>query len=156
MSLYTLISFTSTVSLQFISDEESYTIILEKMYIFVMLNHLSGLLFGYILSSYIIDLVTLSSTVYLSSHLLFTKLAILFLLFLFYTVGLFCSLFLEIQERKRFNINKYAHREIKNTEKLLNQMIPSQVLRNLHHDITTTDRYFDVTIIYADICGFTS
>lgn len=35
-------------------------------------------------------------------------------------------------------------------------MIPPQVLRNLHNDITTTDRYNDVTIIYADICGFTS
>lgn len=34
-------------------------------------------------------------------------------------------------------------------------MIPPQVLRNLQNDVTTTDRYYDVTILYADICGFT-
>jgi class 3 adenylate cyclase len=35
-------------------------------------------------------------------------------------------------------------------------MVPAHVLKRLKNDITTTDRYKDVTIIFADICGFTN
>ena len=121
-----------------------------------MVNHLNGMLFGNILSCLVFDMITFLSLIHLSSHSVLAKLSSVFFVTLFYTFEAMLVLFIEVQERKRFNMNKYANREIKNTEKLLTQMIPSQVLRNLHHDITTTDRYFDVTIIYADICGFTS
>ena len=156
VTLYTLLSLISTTSIKIVTEQEVSAIVFEKMYIFIMVNHMSGLLFGYILGSCMFDLFTLYSAVFLTQHSFLTKLSVVFILSLFYGIQVISSLMIESQERKRFNINKYALQEIRNTEKLLNQMIPSQVLRNLHHDTTTTDRYLDVTIIYADICGFTS
>ncbi|OMJ80922.1 hypothetical protein SteCoe_18733 [Stentor coeruleus] len=156
MCMMSLISFVSSVSILIVDENIFSALILEKMYIFTLTSHMSGLLFGHILGAFFMDLLTFVVIIKFSPYILSLKLSLSFKLLIFYTLELFCSLFLEMQERKRYNINKFAYREIKSTEKLLNQLIPSQVLKNLHHDICTTDRYFDVTVIYADICGFTA
>ena len=62
----------------------------------------------------------------------------------------------EKQDRKTYNLNKLADKEIRNTDKLLNQMMPPSVVRNWQNDIVKTDKYTDVTIIFADIVGFTN
>lgn len=149
-------NFIVSTSINLIPGYEVHAIILEKIYLFTLMSHFHGVLFGFLLSGASIDLLSFSIIIRASPHSMFDKLSSIFFLFIYYTIELLCCLSIETQERKIFNINKFAYKEIKNTEKLLNQMIPTQVLRNLHRDITTTDRYFDVTIIYADICGFTS
>ncbi|OMJ77612.1 hypothetical protein SteCoe_22785 [Stentor coeruleus] len=156
MCVMTLLAFVSSISVTIVNDDIFSAIILEKMYIFTLTSHISGLMFGHILGAFSMDLITFAVIIKSCNHPLSLKLSLVFKLLVFYILELLCSLFLELQERKRFNINKFAYSEIKSTEKLLNQLIPTQVLKNLHHDITTTDRYFDVTIIYADICGFTA
>jgi phospholipid-transporting ATPase len=156
VSIFLLGNFIVTCSIQLKSDEDLGSIVLEKMYLFTLFCHFHGLVFGFTLTTGLLDLGTFYMVVGSSPHSLTVKLYSVFTLSLYYIIDLICCLSIEMQERKVFNINKFALKEIKNTEKLLNQMIPTQVLRNLHKDITTTDRYFDVTIIYADICGFTS
>ena len=74
---------------------------------------------------------------------------------IFFCINGIAKLFLENQAQKAYTLKKFAKNEINNTEKLLNQMMPPQVLRNLHNDITTTDKYKDVTIIYAELSNAT-
>ena len=154
--LYLLGNFIISCSLSLKPTNELTAIVLEKMFMFTLSCHFHGLVTGYTLASGLLDLGSFCMIINSSGHSLTSKLSSVFFITLYYTIDLLCCLSIEMQERKIFNINKFALKEIKNTEKLLNQMIPTQVLRNLHYDITTTDRYFDVTIIYADICGFTS
>ena len=49
-----------------------------------------------------------------------------------------------------------ATKEIKQTEKLLVQLMPAHVLENLQNDVSETDRLKNMTILFADIVGFTN
>jgi class 3 adenylate cyclase len=62
----------------------------------------------------------------------------------------------EAYDRRAYNLNKLAEREISNTDKLLKQMMPSHVVKNLKRDIALTDKYYEVTILFSDIVGFTN
>jgi phospholipid-translocating ATPase len=54
------------------------------------------------------------------------------------------------------NIKYIADKEIQKTDKLLIQMMPPHVYENLRDDKSITDKLPDVTLIYADIVGFTA
>lgn len=54
------------------------------------------------------------------------------------------------------NIKYIADKEIEKTDKLLIQMMPPHVYENLRDDKSITDKLPDVTLIYADIVGFTA
>ena len=41
------------------------------------------------------------------------------------------------------------------TENLLTQMMPTHVLENMKRGKSVTDRFANVTLLYADIVGFT-
>jgi magnesium-transporting ATPase (P-type)/class 3 adenylate cyclase len=62
----------------------------------------------------------------------------------------------ETQLRTHFNIKIIADREIEKTEKLLTQMMPPHVYESLKEDRSITDRIPEVTLLYADIVGFTN
>lgn len=49
-----------------------------------------------------------------------------------------------------------ANKELDKTEKLIKQMMPPHVVQNLKDQSSITDRVTDVTILYADIVGFTN
>jgi phospholipid-transporting ATPase len=61
----------------------------------------------------------------------------------------------EKSERKKFNLNILAKKEIKTSGALLSQMMPPHVLKNLEKGKAFTDRLINVTMIFADIVGFT-
>ena len=58
--------------------------------------------------------------------------------------------------RTYFNLRGFVEREISKTDKLLTQMMPPHVLENMRQDRTATDSFKDVTLLYADIVGFTA
>ena len=58
--------------------------------------------------------------------------------------------------RTYFNLRGFAEKEISKTDKLLTQMMPPHVLENMRQDRTATDSFKDVTLLYADIVGFTA
>ena len=49
-----------------------------------------------------------------------------------------------------------ANKELDKTEKLIKQMMPPHVVQNLKEQSTITDKISQVTVVYADIVGFTS
>ena len=53
-------------------------------------------------------------------------------------------------------LKKIEEREIEKNEKLLSQMMPKIVYERLKEDILGTDRHRSVTMIFADIVGFTN
>ncbi|CAG9334460.1 unnamed protein product [Blepharisma stoltei] len=57
--------------------------------------------------------------------------------------------------RVSYALRKAAHKESKKTENLLTEMMPSHVYFNLKEENTITDSLSDVTILYADIVGYT-
>ncbi|OMJ75673.1 hypothetical protein SteCoe_25143 [Stentor coeruleus] len=64
-----------------------------------------------------------------------------------------------IQEsRLRINsiIKQAAGKDVEKTEELLTQMMPPNALKNLQDENPTTDRLSYVTLMYADIVGFTA
>lgn len=61
----------------------------------------------------------------------------------------------ENQLRGYFNLKKLAEKEIEKTEKLLTQMMPPHALDNMKKGKSVTDRFSNVTLLYADIVGFT-
>jgi phospholipid-translocating P-type ATPase (flippase) len=62
----------------------------------------------------------------------------------------------EIHDRTNYNLNKCAAKEFAENEALLKQMIPPHVLEYLEQDKSFTDRIMSVSLIFADIVGFTA
>jgi phospholipid-translocating ATPase len=62
----------------------------------------------------------------------------------------------ERDQRAFFNLSKLAKREIEKTERLLTQMMPLHAYESLKREQWSTDRLNDVTLLYADISGFTA
>lgn len=61
----------------------------------------------------------------------------------------------EKNERTNHNLSKLAAKEIESNEALLAHMIPPHVIENLEKDIAFTDVLQSVTLLFADIVGFT-
>ncbi|CAG9312071.1 unnamed protein product [Blepharisma stoltei] len=85
---------------------------------------------------------------YLRHHIPFTV--------FFVAVSLCTSYHREDDLRTSFALEQYASKELKKTENLLTQMMPPHVYRNLKEEVANTDTIMDVTILYADIAGFTA
>lgn len=73
----------------------------------------------------------------------------------FITVHLYNLYFREKQIRININLASKAHKDLEKIEGLLTQMIPEHVFKHLKEENTVTDIFFQVTVIYADIVGFT-
>jgi phospholipid-translocating P-type ATPase (flippase) len=128
---------------------------LEIMYVIVILNHSTGASLFMVLVANIcvfvpwIVLVSFSSNVQLNvSNLL--------LVACFSGINFFAIFIQEKKNRSNFNLNFLADREIKETEKLLVQMMPPNVLEDLQNDKICTDKQKEITILFADIVGFTN
>ena len=63
---------------------------------------------------------------------------------------------IETHLRIYFNLRGIAEKEIDKTDKLLTQMMPPHVLENMRQDKAITDKLIGVTLLYADIVGFTA
>ena len=62
----------------------------------------------------------------------------------------------EKSKRAFFNLSKLAAREIEKNEQLLTQMLPLHAYEGLKDEQWVTDRLQKVTLLYADISGFTA
>ena len=154
MSVYICYTFISVVTFYYVENIYFYVVVLEVMYSNVVINYIANLPFGHVLISTICNFIHWFAVILDYKHFSVSIEATFFVL-IFMLINAIVSFTREFQDRKTYNLNKLAQREIQNTEKLLNQMMPPQVVKNLKNDITTTDKYSDVTIIFADICGFT-
>ena len=155
VSVYISYTFLSVVSMYNLTIDYFYIIVLEVMYSNVDINYIATLPFGHVLIASLCNFIHWLAVV-LDFKKYSTTIEATFFLFIFMLINAIVSFTREYKDRKTYNLNKLAQREIQNTDKLLNQMMPPQVVKNLQNDLATTDSYEKVTIIFADICGFTS
>ena len=62
----------------------------------------------------------------------------------------------EKNERKNFNLKVYAQSEINENKTFLKKLMPKHALKNLKKELYFTDRLKNITLLYADIVGFTN
>jgi magnesium-transporting ATPase (P-type)/class 3 adenylate cyclase len=127
---------------------------LEVVYIILMLNHMTGLSIKGITWFY-----PLIVAPWLSISLLVDRThgAILDIL-LTIAFGAINSLAVysrESQLRNYFNLKAFTEKDLMKTENLLVQMMPPHVLENMKNNRSITDKMHEVTLLYADIVGFT-
>ena len=78
-------------------------------------------------------------------------------LILFFSVLCLVTLYLRDKQFEAFILSKSRlNKQLERTETLLNRVLPEHVYRGLKEDQLLTDIYPDMTILYADIVGFTS
>ncbi|CAG9320536.1 unnamed protein product [Blepharisma stoltei] len=96
---------------------------------------------------YVISLVIIDIN-YLRHHILFS---------VFFVVIVISTTYLREKDLRVFYaLEEYASSELKKTEDLLTQMMPPHVYHNLKEEVANTDTFTEVTILYADIVGFTA
>ncbi|CAG9325909.1 unnamed protein product [Blepharisma stoltei] len=156
MAIYVAASYISTLSISRIGSDFFYIIVLEEMYTNVVINHISGLPFGHILIASLCSIIHWITTVILNPDEFSKSIEATFFVIIFTFINGAASYMREYNNRRNYNLSRMAQRDIQNTEKLLSQMMPPSVVKNLHNNVTTTDKYADVTMIFADIVGFTA
>mmetsp|Transcript_14802 Transcript_14802/g.2471 ORF Transcript_14802/g.2471 Transcript_14802/m.2471 type:complete len:94 (+) Transcript_14802:298-579(+) len=57
MMIYIVANIINSLQINYLEDEFMYVIVLEMMYITVILNHSSGLIFGYILTGSVFSII---------------------------------------------------------------------------------------------------
>jgi class 3 adenylate cyclase len=127
---------------------------LEIMYIIVILNHSSAASLPLVLLVNVLIfipwIVLAVGTAHQSLHLTNALMVAGFSLINFKAI--FQQ---EKNDRANYNLNLLAEKEIEASENLLKQMMPPHVLENLEKGKSVTDRLHHVTLIFADIVGFT-
>lgn len=154
MLVFTSATFSSISAISFVNDVFTYVVVLEVMYLNLMISYMSGLPFGHIVISSVFTSIGWISII-LKSYQNKYHIETVILIFVFIVINLAVSYMKEHYDRKTYNLNKLALREIENTDKLLTQMMPPQAIKNFQDEVNTTDKYSDITILYANICGFT-
>lgn len=128
---------------------------LEIMYIIVILNHTSNISFSFISLMNLGLFIAWVVVAALSSNSE-SQVANVGIVFGFAVINTSAACSREIRVRINYNLQKMAEREIKETDKLLVQMMPPHVLENMKNDKAITDKLTDVTLLFADIVGFTA
>ena len=127
----------------------------EVMYIVLLLNHASGLSFRGIvwstplmLGPYIAVLAFIQVDFGFAVNLVFV--------IGFTLINSSAVYSRETQLRNYFNLKALTEKDIGKTEKLLVHMMPPHALENMKNNRSITDTLCDVTLLYADIVGFTA
>ena len=128
---------------------------LEIMYIIVILNHSSGASIILVICA---NIVVFVPWVVLASYstAIFLNITNIVLVAVFSIINSSSIFIQERKHRRNYNLNIVAKKEIKETEKLLVHMMPRHVLEGLQNDISETDKLENITILFADIVGFTN
>ena len=156
-ALYSLMSFDIILFfvLNLFDSENTIYIYIDIMYFFfrfLQLNFCSGLLFSklFLLNMAIILIWFLKLSLY--AHVIENYL----FSFLFISCVISTKYLRESACRQSLSIQEIFKNEIDKTESLLTQMMPANALKNLQEETTNTDKLNQVTIMYADIVGFTA
>ena len=80
-----------------------------------------------------------------------------YLFSLLYVISILATKYI-LEIRVRFNLcfQDISTKEIEKTERLLTHMMPPNALKNFQQETINTDKLDQVTIMYADIVGFTA
>lgn len=138
--------------------ETTYTFALMTiniMYLILILCHVSGFsskLILWLTSPLLIIWLCFS----LLFHLSLPLISFTLLLLIFSAINTTAVFIRENQLRNYFNLKALTEKDMAKTEKLLIQMMPPHVLENMKNNKIFTDKLYDVTLLYADIVGFTS
>ena len=154
--IFSLLLMIVTVMLQlsFRFDLPQDIIGLEIMYIIVILNHCTSASLPLVLTVNILIFIpwiilsigTPNQSLHLTNALLVAGFSLINFKAIFQQ---------EKNDRANYNLNLLAEKEIEASENLLKQMMPAHVLENLEKGKSVTDRLHQVTLIFADIVGFT-
>jgi magnesium-transporting ATPase (P-type)/class 3 adenylate cyclase len=127
---------------------------LEIMFYILLICHSTGLFFRQILRGVlVVCLVWIGLIGYVDDILMHLINSIFFLGFA--TINAISVYNQESWFRYYSNLRYLAEKEIHKTDGLLIQMLPPHVVNNLKLDRQTTEKLYDVTLLYADIVGFT-
>ncbi|OMJ68370.1 hypothetical protein SteCoe_34205 [Stentor coeruleus] len=119
---------------------------------FILTTYYTGLIFSRSL------LVTIFFTIFwLTKVTIFNFIAHILWFSLFFLIITFCaSIRLEYRLKMYQKLKEAGSKELEKTEQLLTQMIPFHVLQDLQQETSVTDLLKQVTVMYADIVGFTA
>ena len=159
-----LIAFISLISLSIdfvpmMNNKELNAIIsnyvgIELMFTNLVLCHTSGLQAQYIL---LLDVFLFTPWVFLTIYTQQYKLHVsnIAITASFTAINLVAIIIREQIYSVNIYLKKRAKSEIRKTKKLLSQMMPPTALNRLQNNLSYTDTINDVTILFADIVGFT-
>jgi magnesium-transporting ATPase (P-type)/class 3 adenylate cyclase len=152
LNLVFLIEFPAFFVISFFEDQMVFIICLYFNFRFLVMNYCSGLLFNKSIVTNVIACAFWFGTIsVIDSDPLCIIQSVLFILIVLITLYIH-----EYDLRKNSIITQIASENVEKTEELLAQMVPPHVLKNLHEENMITDRFSDVTLMYADIVGFTA
>ncbi|CAG9311867.1 unnamed protein product [Blepharisma stoltei] len=135
-----------------ISEELSTEAYLFLMY-FILLQ-CTGLFFKNIFVVSLLVVIFWIISLFFSGHEFPVEEAII--VFGFTSVVQFVTFYRERNLRIFLDIENTSHKELEKIEALLTQMMPPHVFQNLREEIAITDSFNNVTVLYADIAGFTA
>ena len=145
------LSFQNSVPINFLSDH----LALEFMYVIILLTFASVAYFRVILIMNICVFVPWSVLLFKSS-INNQGVSNFVIVAGFSIINIAAWLIQNKINRKTYELQILAENEIKETEQLLTQMVPPHVLSNLENDQAITDRLENVSILFADVVGFTN
>ncbi|CAG9315347.1 unnamed protein product [Blepharisma stoltei] len=137
------------------NDVPNDYVALELLYIILILNHASNMPVSIIIWADIMIFIPWLIFAFLDSGT--TLIAANSVIIIgFIIINLYAAYSRELRLRINFNLQHLAQKEIDETNKLLVQMMPPHVLENMKQDKSITDKLNDVTLLFADIVGFTA
>lgn len=131
-------------------------ITIELFYNLIMITHVSGIFFNYAVASVVVIFIPwiVIMSIYtddialLVGHIIYVCVFILIDVLVLYNR--------ESHTRMITNLESVAKREIKQTDKLIETMMPKHVYENIKAERNVADVLPNVTMLFSDIAGFTS
>lgn len=112
MMIYILTNFINGLALYTMPDEFLYVIVLELMYTNVVINHISGLMFGFILTASVANITNWMCSSLKGADELSLRIEATFFLIIYMMINAAASYVREAQDRKTYNLTKIAHKTI--------------------------------------------
>ena len=127
----------------------------EIIYCFLLLNIVTGVSFRVLMAVNFLVLIPWAVVSLMAQDtFVFAVGAIFTIAFI-----IFCLVAVAVKESRQgkvYVLNVLAHKEVVQTESLLNQLMPPHVYKKLRNNKPVNDRLSNVTLIFADITGFTA
>jgi class 3 adenylate cyclase len=137
------------------TDYHEDVITLVVMYDMMVLTCCSGLYYWWTVLGSVLSVVIWSAVTPLVDDIGLHYSNLIFIIG-FSVVNIYASAAQEQQIRSHTSLEKYAEREIKETDELLSHLLPPHVYESLKQERNITESFSNVTILFADIVGFTS
>lgn len=134
---------------------QSDIIAMEVLFHFQLFSCCSGLFFSEMMCLEVVALLLWVITLVYQDHYSNTLPSFLAGSCYFIITNIYTMYLREKKLRIYTNLAIIANKELDKTDALLTQMIPAHVYKHLKEENTVTDIFFQVTVIYADIVGFT-